>query len=209
MRPVIITKELAAADDNGICESQTPTVAGSLDLDGDLVSGGVAQLDTQRRVLITSAGDDTGVTFTVTGTRENGVAITEDILGGDSVAVYTTQDFYTVSDVAVDDATAGAVIVGTNGVGSSAWNLPNIYNQPCNLSFGVVPGGTVNYTVNYTYDDPNSVSVPAVYSISALTSKTAQLDAAINDPIRAYRITVNSGTDPVTMTVIEAGISGQ
>ena len=65
MQPISVTVgPLDAADDNGIAQSQTTAGAADLTLNGALVSGGVATFDSPRQVIITSAGNDTGVTFT-------------------------------------------------------------------------------------------------------------------------------------------------
>src|SRR6185437_3174379 len=119
MRPVTISKTLAAASANNIALSQSPAGAGNLTLNGAAVAAGVATLDTQRRVLITSAGTDTGITFTVYGGNQSGSAISETVAGGSlGIPVSTTQDFLTVTRVAASGASASTVTVGTSGVGS-------------------------------------------------------------------------------------------
>ena len=56
MQPMIVTVgPLASAVANNICTSQTPTAA--LTLNGSLVTGGVAYLDTPRRILFTEIND--------------------------------------------------------------------------------------------------------------------------------------------------------
>jgi hypothetical protein len=107
--------DLAAADPNGICTTQTPGGAVDLTINGALQSGGVATLVPARNVTITSGGSsETGKTFTVTGTATDGTAVTEAIAGpGGSATVSTTALFETVTQVAVDGATSGAVTVGS------------------------------------------------------------------------------------------------
>jgi hypothetical protein len=107
--------DLAAADPNGICLTQTPGGAVNLTINGALQSGGVATLVPARNVTITSGGSsETGKTFTVTGTATDGTAVTEAIAGpGGSATVSTTALFETVTQVAVDGATSGAVTVGS------------------------------------------------------------------------------------------------
>lgn len=75
MRPVLLTKTLAAASVNAIAQSQSLGAAGNVTLNGATASGGLATLDTQRRVLITSAGNDSGISFTVFGATDSGTAI--------------------------------------------------------------------------------------------------------------------------------------
>jgi hypothetical protein len=105
--------------------------------------------------------------------------------------------------------------VNQTGTGSSDWQLVNRSVTPIAIGIGCVASGGVNYTVQYTYDDPtgtylNPVSGTAVptYAISALTSATTSLDSSITVPIAALRITKNSGTGTVLMTFIQAGIAG-
>ena len=106
---------LAAADPNGICLTQTPGGAINLTINGALTAGGVGTLVPARNVTITSGGSsETGKTFTVTGTATDGTAVTEAIAGpGGGATVSTTALFETVTQVAVDGATSGAVTVGS------------------------------------------------------------------------------------------------
>ena len=73
--------EAAAADPDGISTAQNLSEADDLTITGALASGGSVTFDEPRNVTITSTGDDTGVTFTVTGTDETGAAQTEEITG--------------------------------------------------------------------------------------------------------------------------------
>lgn len=103
-----------AADADSICQSQTPAGGGeqNLTINGANASGGVATFTASRKVTITSAGTDDGRTFTIVGTDINGDAQTESITGPDTTAVTTTAYFKTVTQVTVDDDTAGAITVG-------------------------------------------------------------------------------------------------
>lgn len=203
---------LAAASANNIATSQSPG-SGAITLNGSTVSGSVATLDAARRVIVTSGGNDSGITFTITGTNRTGNPLTETITGGNVGAASSTQDFLTVSSVTHTGTVAGTVTVGTSGVASSAWFVVNRYTTPMNFGIGVVITGTINFTVEYTYDDPNAPftgTFPTVFSISALASKTANTDAALSQPVFAIRLTQNSFTNPATaaMIVVQAGLGG-
>lgn len=104
----------ATIDDDAIALAQSPTVAGALTLNGTLVSGGVAELDCLRAITATSAGDDSGVTITVTGLDYDGQEQSETMLGGDSVAVTTDKAYSAITDVLVDGATASTIKIGTS-----------------------------------------------------------------------------------------------
>lgn len=108
-----IAADTTAADADGVCQSQTPAAGGeqNLTINGALSSGGVATFTAARLITIASAADDSARTFTVTGTDVNGVAQTETI-AGPATTVTGTLYFRTVTQVTVDDDTAGAITVG-------------------------------------------------------------------------------------------------
>jgi hypothetical protein len=220
MLPVTVTVgPLDSADPDGIATAQTAAGAGALDIDGALATDGVATLDEARRLLVTSSGDDTGITFRITGTNSDGNPIQETLTGADTAAVYTVQDFKTVSEVYASGATDGDVEVGTNDVGSSRWVVCNYQIAPANISMSVVVDGTVNYTIEYTYDNVNSnqntmggangnyPAVPTVWAHSTLAAQTTSKDGFFAYPILAWRATLNSGSGSITATGVSAGIN--
>ena len=103
-----------AADADSICQSQTPAGGGEQDLtiNGANASGGVATFTAARKVTVASAGTDDGRTFTITGTDVNGDSLVETLAGPDTATVTTAGYFRTVTQVTVDDDTAGAITVG-------------------------------------------------------------------------------------------------
>lgn len=207
MRPIVITRSLTAADADGIAEAQQLLAPGSLTLNGDLVVSGVAQLGSQRKVGIASTGDLSLITFTVYGTNQAGLAISESLLGPDNDTVSTTLDFLTVTQVAASAAVGTDVEVGTTGVGASAPLPLDLYLDPFNASIflDVVP--TVNCTVEYTGDDNVLTSVGPFtwFAHSDLTSETADAVGTIISPVTAVRLVTNSGTGSVEMTVLQSG----
>ena len=108
-----IAADTTAADVDGVCQSQTPAAGGeqALTINGALSSGGVATFVAARLITIASASDDSGRTFTVTGTDVNGNAQSETI-AGPATTVTGTLYFRTVTEVLVDENTAGAITVG-------------------------------------------------------------------------------------------------
>lgn len=229
MRPIYVSKVLAAADDNGICLSQTPLAGGNLTINGVLASGGVATLDTQRIVLFTFASDETGRTFVVYGTNDDGITIQESVAGAAATAV-TTQSFKTVTRITIDAASAGAIIVGTNGVGATPWQIISNAMTPTGLGIGVAVSGTVDFTWQYTFEDPSGTypnpsvqsdsgfvnpaqpnlltKFPTAWNLTALAAKSANTDSSMVTPIYAWRLQINSGTGTAQATVVQAGIAG-
>lgn len=226
MRPRSLKLALAAADDDGISTSQTPGAAGNLTITGALAAGGVATLTStncaQRRVILTFAADETGHTFTIYGTRapdstsNEGATIAETVAGTTAGVVATSQDFATVTRVAIDAAATGAIKVGTNGVGSTAWQkVSDDQAAPFGIGFGCTVSGTVNYDIEHTFTRlpgavtaPNNSSLPNVFDHSSVAAKTANADGNYAFPILAMRLTMNSGSGSVTWEYIQAGVVG-
>ena len=212
MQPAYITKSLVAASVNNIATTQTPGGAGNLTLNGTTVAGGVATLDTQRQVLITQAADETGHTFTVYGTTDSGAAISEAVAGSSAASVHTNASFKTVTQVAISAAATGALQVGTNGVGATPWRPVDWFTEIANFGLSVIVTGTVNYTMNYTYEDPNNPIVaggsPTAWPLTALSAKAANAEGNILFPIAAVQLVINSGTGSATLVMVQSGGDG-
>ena len=117
------------ADTDAICKAQTVGGAGgSLTLDGDRVGAGFEASGAANdgsnlatTVTIKSMGsDESGDTFTITGTDSSGNAETENITGpGAGLTVTTTKAFLTVTAVSVGSALTGNVEVGFTATSST------------------------------------------------------------------------------------------
>jgi hypothetical protein len=103
----------ATADPNGISVAASISGAANLTIGGALASGGSVTMDCPRNVTILSAGDDSGITFTVTGTDESGTAITEVITGADTDTATGSSFFQTVTQIATSGSSAGNVSAGS------------------------------------------------------------------------------------------------
>ena len=210
---------LAAANASNIAQSQTAAGAAMLTLNGTLVSGGVAMLDTPRRVIVTSGGNDLGIAFTATGTVWGGQTITATVAGTNGGVADFGVSFTTITKISVSGATsASGVTVGTNTVADSA---PIFLDE-----FGLAPtslqvnaSGTVDYTVQQTLDDPTNPNwlwsagaTQASYSnVIWINHPDANLVGATGNVQGNYayvpkitRITLNSGTGFVVYQVIQA-----
>ncbi|WP_421696930.1 hypothetical protein [Ancylobacter sp.] len=209
--PVTYTLQLAAASANNIATTQTPSGAGNLTLNGSTVVDGVAILDVARRVLITCAGNNSGVTFTIYGTNHTGSPIYETITGPNTTTAQSTFDYKTVTRIAISGASTGSLTVGTSSVGSTPWIISNIHAITPSIGLTCVVSGTVNYTVEYTPD--NIMTTPLLTAPTAIAHPTLAIEDAtawgyFDFPIYGYRLTINSGTGSVTFTGIQAGIKG-
>jgi hypothetical protein len=221
MRPIEITRTLAAAVANGIAQSQTPLAAGALTLNGSLVTAGVAQLTTQRKVIITNASIETSRVFTITGTDGQGRVITETITVTAITANQSVKDYKTVTSITVDAATVGAITAGTNGVGISQPIPLDIYVPNSRTTISLDVTGTVNASVEFTNDNPfgdpalaEQGYTPPVpdpqpwfaHPVAGLTSATADVYGETDVPMRAVRLKTNSGAGSVRMTVTQQSL---
>ena len=98
-------------------------------------------------------------------------------------------------------------IAAQAGTGSSNVLVMDTYINPFNVGFGVVVTGTVNYTVQHTFDNPQEVASPLFFDHPTVAAKTANQDGNYAFPVAAIRVTVNSGSGTATMTLIQAGIA--
>lgn len=211
---IYVSKSLAAASANNICTTQTPTGTTALTLNGSTAAGYpvVATLDTARQVRVTCAGSDAAKTLTVYGTRDGTNQISEVISGSASSTTDSVLNFKTVTSIVPSGTFAGAVTVGTNGVGSTLWQAFDGFANPFNVAISVAVTGTVNYTVQYTYTNLNlttgaaPTTQPTVLDDPVLAAVTASGETNFDTPIWAARVTINSGTGSLACVFQQAGV---
>jgi hypothetical protein len=169
-------------------------------------SGNVATMDFPRRVLLTFGTSDTTNTYTITGTDWNNMPVTEALAGGATTAQSLT-DFKTVTSILPTNTPAGTVSAGTSGVGSSRpiW-LDRFANAPTALEVDAT--GTVNYTVQQSLNDPNSVGFTSVNWVNHpdtnLVAATGTVQGNYAYVPTITRIVLNSGSGSVKYTVLQA-----
>jgi hypothetical protein len=213
------TKSLAtAASANNIALSQSPGT-GAILINGAAATSGVATIDAVtatnnavgRRVIITSGGNDSGITFTVTGTNGSGNIVSDTFAGASGGAAQSNIDFVTVTGIVQSGSVATTLTAGTNGVGSSPWITWNWQlSPPINIGAAVeLVSGAVNYTVQYTYDDPNNlppgVNFPLAFN-TILLNQAATADSTLSTPFIATRVLINSGTGVIRCRFVQAGV---
>lgn len=209
---------LAAASATNIRTASAIGGAGAVTLNGSTVSGGVATLDANRRVLFTFASAET-ITLVVTGTNTfNGGPISETIVtsGVTPAAISTVLDYKTVTGVVASGASAGTVSIGTSTVAGSGWINFDQWLSDGLVAFQVDVTGTVNYTVQQTLDDTNNISNPATYNNPAavqwVNCSDANVVAATSTQQSNYnfapvwmRVVMNSGTGSISLTAVQHG----
>lgn len=210
-----LTLALAAAVSNGIAQVQTLVGAGNLTLNGSLVSGGVATLDSggyARRVLLTFAADETGHNFTITGTGWNGNTQSEVIAGTTAGTVVSVRDYKTVTSIASSAATTGNVSAGTNAVASTQPWIVDPWTNANNIGCGLDITGTMNVTIQYSMNDYSPAwdlnNVTPLWADTAnFASKSSDTVGLIAEPLRMIRMLQNSGTGSAVASFIQPAVT--
>ena len=95
--------------------------------------------------------------------------------------------------------------VSQTGTGSTSALVMNTDISPFNVGFAVLVTGTVNYTVQHTFDDP-AVGFSTWFPHSTVASQASNQDGNYAFPVTGVRLTVNSGGGTATLKLIQAGI---
>ena len=208
MLPQIVTVgPIAAANAALIAASATPVSGTPVTLTG-------TQPDKARKILLTYGNEGSARTMKITGTNVFGNVISETLAvpSGAGGTVATIQDFLTVTQALPGGGGwTAAMTIGTNGVASSPWMQVNSEIDPVNITYWCNVIGTANYSIEETGDDPNNTlgnaaNVPALpYVHGTVTAKAAAFVGNSSYAIRAWRLTLNSGTGTANCTGIQAG----
>ena len=173
VQAVFLTADTQALDADGISTAATISGSGNLTINGALASGGSCTFDAGRIVTILSAGDDSGDTFTVTGTDVNGDAQTEDITGANAGTATGTKYFKTVTQIATDGASAGNVSAGVN---ASAGDV--IFAGRSRLKGVFTVNSATAGTINFTNTSPAGT---ALMKLGTVASATVSRDVTVPD----------------------------
>jgi hypothetical protein len=95
--------------------------------------------------------------------------------------------------------------VSKTGVGSSSAIVMNTNVTPFNVGFGVIVSGTVDYTVQHTFDDP-SVGFSTWFSHPTVAGESTNQDGNYAFPVTGIKVLVNSGSGTATLKLVQAGI---
>lgn len=165
MRRIEINMDLADVDDDGIFQNQTLGSAGNFTLNGaGVVSGEWVTPDLfAKQIGFASTGNISGVDFVISGYQDKNktIPISETIAGPNNNTVETTNYFYSIQNISANGA------VGTN---TKAGAVDKAISQiiPVKRSYSdrnerltgltIIVTGTINYTVQQTNDDIQSLT---------------------------------------------------
>ncbi len=173
----------------------------------------VATLDVPRRVLFTTAANETGKTITLIGTDLSGTLMYETLAAPNTSTVQSVLSYKSVFAILISAAAAGNISVGTSAVADSPWvRFDDFANAQVSIQASVT--GTANYTLQTTQQDPNSPGNPILpYQMTWVNSLDATMVAASTSlpssfsaaPVYA-RVVLNSGSGSVSATFTQSGV---
>lgn len=207
-----ITISWAAPDTAAVSAAQTTVGAGNLLINGDLavIQGSSSYAifpNIFRTVSITSAGNLSGVNFTITGIGTSGTSISSTISGPNNDTVYTPLFFQTVTSVSVSGAVGTNVTVGSGTTGVTNPILWNYHATVCALGIEVDVTNTIEYSFTVTLDNIQG-DFASFTPIEDMTDATTSELAVYNTPVRYYYIEINSSTNgSLIATFIQQGIT--
>ncbi len=196
----------AALDPNGICENQTTGGAANLVLNGTLCDAGTAlQFDIGDAysagvggvlLVFDSAGNISGVTFTITGKDQDGVSITEDVTGVTTTAVSSAKYYSQVTVIAADATVASNVFIGTIVGGMVSRTIPvNSHSQVTPVLAVSGLSGTCVYDLQQTFEDVFRNGPGGASWFNVLDNQTADVSVDATVGTSAVRLKFDSYSD--------------
>lgn len=202
MYPIKFSYTPADDDTDGIANDVTALAGVALTLAAAGPGDGLAHL-----IIITPSGSISG-SFTVTGTDADGLAQTEVLASNTTNPVTTTKYYKTVTSVLAATLGAETVDIGwTDDAVGPTFPL-NWRETDFQVSLGVDISGTIDYTVQHTFDQlhpqVHNVADPAPSTFkwwphSSLVAKTVDADGNYAFPVTATRLLINSLTAGATL----------
>lgn len=211
-----------------VCATQTTTAASQvLILNGGFSN--IAQLNgptpfvslvtlpgIQRSIQISSTGNISTSTFTISGRDLRGTAFTTTLAGptGTLIPTHTTQEFNTITAISVATLASSSFTIGVGATGSSNWVHGDGFVTPFSMSIAVTTGTSQPVTIQDTPDDANSGLPVNIFSHATLATVTVSAESNYAFPVNYTRAiftatavgaATSSATTPASVTFFQAG----
>lgn len=217
MRPVVITFPTPSV--NAVCATQTTTsTSQEVALDGGLSNialkngQGYSPLvvfpGIQRTISITSTGNISTSTFTITGIDTRSVSLTTTLAGPNGTTVNTTTEFNKITAVSVGTLASSSFTVGTGATGSSIWVQGDTFAAPYAVTVAVETASSAPITVQDTPNNVQAAAPTAIYNHSTLATVTVSAESNYAFPARFMRFICTASataTGQSQVTFIQAG----
>jgi hypothetical protein len=206
------TNAQAAASVNPYSKILSITPSGAVAANVSVGTFAAAKLDTARRVLFTTVGNESANTAVITGSDSLGNSLIETVALANAGTSQSALDYYYINKITITSAAAGNISVGTSTVASSPWaRMDDWAPGPITAQFSVT--GTVNYDVQTSQSDPNypvSVGLSSMVwdsQIAGIMGAVASTQVTMQANPLFVRIVLNSGTGSVSGTIAQAGVN--
>ena len=211
MRPAIFSFPTQTV--NGVCATQTTTATDqSLVLNGSLsnFNAGVTPFAVtvapglQRTLTVTSTGNISTATFTITGIDTSGYAVSTTLTGPNNATATTVAEFFKVTAISVGTIATSAFTVGVGITGTSRWAVVDTFQNPVVVSVAITmnTATTSLVSIQHTFDPISTTTTPAVIAATGLSSIGTSTNLTFNENATAYRaIFLASTTATGTMNV--------
>ena len=158
-----------SASTAAVAALQTTSGTAAMTLTAAAGTGAFHATDQAAKVTLTSGGNISGVTITLTGTDIAGNTLTEDIAGPNANTVTSTKFYDTITSVAGDGSIGTNTSIGVAAINSDRTRLKGIH---------VTTGGTVG---DMTFYNTSPISGTSLFSIKSATTTKDYIDPYIPD----------------------------
>tara|TARA_R110001599_G_scaffold16598_2_gene67334 strand:- start:2284 stop:2901 length:618 start_codon:yes stop_codon:yes gene_type:complete len=164
VKAVFITADTQALDADGISAAAAVGNNAALTIGGALADGGSVTNVGGRLVTILSAGDDSGISFTVVGTDVNGDALTETVTGANAGTATSAKYFRTITSITAVGDPAGNVSAGVNASVADV-----IFAGPARLKGTFIVSSATAGTIDFLTTSPTGTSRMKLGSVASAT----------------------------------------
>jgi hypothetical protein len=192
MRPVIFSFPTQTV--NGVCATQTTTTTDQpLALNGSLsnFNAGVTPFEAivapgiQRAITLTSTGNISTSTFTITGIDTSGYAVSTTLTGPNNGTATTVAEFFKVTAISVGTIATSAFTVGVGITGTSRWAVVDTFQNPVAVSVAITmnTATTSLVTVQRTFDPISTTTTPVAVTavgLSEIGTSTSTMNVNFN-----------------------------
>jgi len=159
--PVTITADTVALDADGISVAASVSNNAALVIGGALADSGSVTLSHGRLVTILSAGNDSGISFTVVGTDVNGDSQTETVTGANAGTATSSKYFKTIASITAVGNPAGNVSAGINASAADA-----IFTMRSRLKGMFLTSTATAGEIDFLTSSPTGTSIMKLNSVS-------------------------------------------
>jgi hypothetical protein len=158
----------------------------------------------QRSITLTSTGNISSSTFTISGIDTSGYAVSTTLTGPNNGTATTVAEFFKVTAISVGTIATSAFTAGVGITGTSRWVVIDNYQNPVITSVAITmnTATTSLVSIQHTFDPISTTTTPTVTAATGLSSVGTSTNLTYNENATAYRaIFLASTTATGTMNV--------